>query len=98
WTATDNVGVDYVALYLYAGGAAVNTSAYGGTSDGALGAAALHLAGNANSYSWTIPAALPVRSDYSVKVVAFDAAGNSGNRFTNTFTVQAPASDTVSPV
>src|SRR5207244_525619 len=88
WSASDNVGVDHVGLYLWTGGAsgsAVDTSAYGGGSDGRLSTAALTLSNNSSPYSWAVPATLPARSDYAIKAAAWDAAGNHAGNFSSAF-------------
>ncbi len=77
WTATDNIGVTSVDLsYSTAGaGGSFTTIATGEANDGV--------------YAWTVPNA--PSSNAFVKVVARDAAGNSGEDLSNAaFTITAP--------
>jgi subtilisin family serine protease len=69
WTATDNAGVTSVDLLLSRNGV-------GGTYETvALGVA------NSGSYAWTVT--LPASDDCWLKVVAHDAAGNTGSDVSN---------------
>ena len=81
WTATDNVGVTAVDI-LY-------------STDGG-GSFVLITTGSANtgSFSWTVPNTLTTNA--FVTVIAYDAAGNSGQDLSNAaFTISAP--DTTAP-
>ena len=90
WSASDNVGVTHLGAYLYQGSTAVDTRSYysGGTADGQLDANS-HVLTNDGNHTWTVPSNLPPRSDYRIKLVAWDAAqNNSGVNYTNFFIVQ----------
>jgi len=93
WSATDDVGVDHIGLYLYRGNGTtdafkVDTTPYvpGGHPDGRLATNAFELP-NTMIYRWTIPGNLPPANDYRLKVVAWDADELAGFRFTPYFSV-----------
>jgi minor extracellular serine protease Vpr len=69
WTATDNVGVSSVDLLL--------------SRNGVGGTYATIASGIANSGSCAWPVALPASEDCWLKVVAHDAAGNTGSDVSN---------------
>jgi len=79
WTATDNVAVDHVSLYLYQNGQHIDTSGYGvtgGNLDGRIALGAENIPSNGSgSFDWTVFNSLPA-GDYRIKVVAWDTAGN----------------------
>ena len=99
WIASDHVAVDHVALYLYQDGMPVDMRPHGsgGMASGQLAANAGNLA-NTGSYSWTVPATLPAGA-YQIKVVAWDAEGNSSpdgpNLFSKPVTVVSPLITTI---
>lgn len=97
WFADDNIGVDHIGLFLYRGAGTsdafkVDTTPYvpGGNPDGRLSANGFELP-NTGSYTWTVPANLPLASDYRIKVVAWDSSdpqtANTDYLFTSFFTV-----------
>lgn len=82
WTATDNVGVTSVDL-VYSTDGGINFSSI------ATGLA------NTGSYSWLVPST--TTSTAIVKVIAYDAANNSGSDVSNAaFTISPP--DTTAPI
>jgi len=88
WTATDNVAVDHIGLYLYQDSTSVDTRPYvtGGTIDGQLRAEPVYP--NNGQYIWTVPSNLPVGT-YRIKVVAWDTWNRTGYRYSNDFAVHA---------
>ncbi|MHA1287493.1 MAG: BspA family leucine-rich repeat surface protein [Candidatus Thorarchaeota archaeon] len=82
WTASDNVGVDHIALaYSINGGSTWSIIDLNQPDSG--------------SYSWTVPDDPTISA--RVKVVAYDAAGNGGYDISNAnFTITAPP-DTTDP-
>jgi hypothetical protein len=83
WTANDNVGVTSIDL------------AY--STDGGLTFTAIATGiANTGSYAWTVPNLGPSPTSALVKVVAHDAAGNTGQDLSNAaFTIAPP--DTTAP-
>src|SRR5439155_1668686 len=84
WTASDNIGVDHVDLYY--------SHASEGTASYTLIAANQP---NSGTYSWSVPR-MPINESARVKVVAFDASGNSGADASDAnFTINDPNLPTV---
>jgi hypothetical protein len=80
WTATDNVGVTSVDILYSTDGSTFSSIATGSANTG--------------SYSWIVPNT-PTSTAF-VKVIAYDAAGNSGSDVSNAaFTISPP--DTTPP-
>jgi len=80
WTATDNVGVVSRAIYF---------SSNNGTAWTKVDSAA----GNTGTYQWTVPNNMSKQC--KVKVIAYDAAGNAGNKESGIFEI-APAMSIIS--
>src|SRR5262249_30612946 len=98
WRAADNPGgsgLDHFGLFLEQNGVAFNTYGYvpgldASEQDGRLLHGAAIRDANAISYNFTIPANLPTGSNYRIKLVAVDGAGNhSMYAYSNVFTVTA---------
>ena len=68
----------HAALYLLRDGANVDLSRWGGTSDGSFSSRTLSLPAS-GSFTWSVPSKFPT-GNYSIRVVAWDAAGNRGYR------------------
>ena len=79
WTATDNVAVSSVDLYYSADGGATYTLIVAGLA-------------NTGSYVWTLPSTATVLG--RIRVVARDAAGNTGSDVSNSNFTIATASST----